>query len=301
MSNDVPSLVNTVNESRLRDSSDLLLRIGHVKISKALSHGFIDNVYSEVAQTAQRQSFKSGHFNGRLEENVSSYGEGWTFSENLWRYSPRLLRFLTRGALAKIARHLFENVFGSAKYLSLLRDQTYFKNPGSESTPWHQDGTFLPLPGLKSLTFWIPFMDIDATLSPMHYVDCSQERCWLGSFSSDDEQKVDNFYAFYDYFLQSSEEITAYDNVAKGDILVHDSWTLHGSPPHTGSKSRLAMVVVYYIANGDVDICPSIRMINDVNTSQARALRFLNESLLFPGMNGLKLSSSNSRTPLVRF
>ena len=292
--------MGSLDVSVLKDSSDRLLQLGHVKISNILSHSFLDNVYSEILRIVNKRSSRAECLNGNLEENVNSYGEGWVFSENLWRYSPRLLRLLTRGPLAAVAQHLFANVFGSAQHLALLRDQTYFKNPGSESTPWHQDGTFLPLPSIKSLTFWIPFMDIDTTLSPMHYVDFSQKRCWLGDFSSQDESSVDNFYSFYDYFLQGSEEITAYDDVVKGDILVHDSWTLHGSPPHAGSKTRLAMVVVYFIANGDVNICPTIRMINKVNTSQARSLRVLNESLLFPGMDGLKLSSSNSRTPLVR-
>jgi len=284
----------------IQDSSKFLASFGHAKLTSCLSHQYLDSIYFELNQIVKKNRSNSSPSVGKLEENVNSYGEGWIFSENLWRYSPRLLRYLVRGPLAEIAKLLFMSLFGSANHLSLLRDQTYFKNPGSESTPWHQDGTFLPLPSLKSLTFWIPFMNIDSTLSPMHYIDSSHKSCWLGNISTQNDCHVDNFDSLYKYFLNESFGITVYDNVCKGDVLVHDSWTMHGSPPHIGSEPRLAMVVVYYLADGSVSICPSLRMINESNTSQARSLRSLNEKLLFPGMNGLDLSGFNSKTPAVR-
>ena len=239
-----------------------------------------------------------------VEKNVSNYGTGWEFKDNLWRLSPRLRRFFLQGPLAECATSFLKSPSQTSPDIALLRDQTYFKSPGSEATPWHQDGCFIPLPDIRSVTFWIPLHTIDPSMSPMHYVDASHKYCWLGFDSSEDKSDfnngMDDFMETQKKFNSLNLNITKYDDVKAGDVLVHAPWTLHGSPPHQGDRTRLAIVVIYFAYNSVVDLCEGIRLTNPVNTGQARSLRELNQRDLFPSLNGTILRTANSRTPLVR-
>ena len=88
-----------------------------------------------------------------LEISVQNFGRHWDFRENLWASSPRLEQWLLEEEPAQLAADLF-----SSDKVWLLRDQTYFKPPGSEHTPWHQDAPFIPVEGCSFLTLWIPLM-----------------------------------------------------------------------------------------------------------------------------------------------
>ncbi len=58
--------------------------------------------------------------------------------------------------LAKVAADLLgvENV-------RIYHDQALFKEPGGGPTPWHQDQYYWPIDTDKTITMWMPLVDID--------------------------------------------------------------------------------------------------------------------------------------------
>jgi len=290
--------------SSLDVSASSLKKKGHVCIRNAIPQQELREILAEIMSIVGPLNLLTSP-QAALEESVTSYGQGWTFRENLWRISPSLRRYFVSGSLAQLTTALFHLLCGDGIKVCLLRDQTYFKAPYSETTPWHQDGTFIPLPLLRSLTFWIPFHAIDSSMSPMHYLDGSHLSCWIGGgHIGEKHDSRSRGYANYDSFVRSigpqSSNITVYDSLEPGDILVHDSWALHGTPTHAGDKPRLAIVVVYYILDGTVELIPSLRLASPEDTAQACLLRRLNLIDLFPSMDGRALRSVNSRTPSLQ-
>ena len=42
----------------------------------------------------------------------------------------------------------------------LYHDQGLFKEPGGGPTPWHQDGYYWPLDTERTITLWMPLVDV---------------------------------------------------------------------------------------------------------------------------------------------
>jgi len=207
-----------------------------------------------------------------MDREVGAYGAGWSFREQLWRSSRWLEGWLLEGPPAIWMQRLLNR-----NDIWLLRDQAYFKLPGGEPTPWHQDGTFIPVDGLQSLTLWIPLTQVNADASPMHYIDGSQRSCALqveGELSFEaglNEQAA----------ASPSLPIAIYDRMASGDCLMHDTWTLHGSPPHTAAHPRLAYVVVYGYGDGQLADHHSLSCCGRLLRDQAALLRRVNQRSCF--------------------
>lgn len=208
-----------------------------------------------------------------MDQDVGAYGAGWSFREQLWRRSPWLESWLLEGPPAIWIQRLLDR-----HDIWLLRDQAYFKHPGGEPTPWHQDGTFIPVDGLQSLTLWIPLTAVDAAASPMHYVDGSQRSCALQvggglSFETGLQEQASE---------ASPQAVAVYDRLAPGDCLMHDTWTLHGSPSHRAPHPRLAYVVVYGYGDGSLADQHALNGCGPLLRDQAALLRRSNQRSCFP-------------------
>lgn len=279
---------------------------GHFCCRRALRGDDLRLMATEVDSVVQRAI--SDLNNGKsMENNVIRYGTGWHFFENLWNRSLFLRRAYLSGPIAQFAAKLLKELYPSTRgRVALLRDQSYYKLSGSESTPWHQDGTFIPLDDPKSVTLWIPFHSINHDMSPMHYVDSSHLSCWLGDDSTTDMPKPENsfldFHGISEMFRSNGCSISSYDEMEFGDVLIHLPWTLHGAPSHSSLITRRAVVVVYFIYEDSVSRYPGLRLLNVNNTAQARMVRSINCRTLFHDCrDGSSLSSLQpSKTPFVR-
>ena len=254
-----------------------------------------------------------------LEVDVVSRDHDTALLENLWRYSAGLRSSFLRGTLAQIASDIFSIYRGGSARVALFSDYVLFKEPGFEGTPWHQDGTYLPLPDINCLTFWIPFHRITKDMSPMSYVNRSNSSCWLqlGKLDSQDDgshthelsptQQSEYLPGRHNQDFNTTRQcleaeeysITTYNDLELGDILVHDPWTLHGSSEHTGTETRFAIGVGYYNVTGRVELVPSMRLNSSLKTENTLRVRqhFLDD--LFPGMNNVDLLGNNPRTPAL--
>ena len=206
--------------------------LGFSKISGVLSLDYIRYLESCVDDVVEQ--FKSS--SSEMEDAVVSYGSSWIFLENIFRYSEILREVFNSGPLIDLARFFLDS-----DAVQLLRDQTYYKIGPAEETPWHQDGLFVPDDNLKSLTFWLPFHDIDHSMSPMSYVNGSHRWCYLGDMFD----RFHDFNTFEAVLKSQGLNITTFDSLVAGDFLVHDTWSMHGTPAMLSNSSRKAIVLVY--------------------------------------------------------
>ncbi len=138
---------------------------------------------------------------------------------------PLVKEFLTWPRLGAIAARLL-----GVDAVRLMHFTGIFKTPGSAGTPLHQDLTNLPLNTDRSLTFWIPLVDMDAAMAPMMFA--------LGSHV---EGQIEDLWAARSrYPFRQSGPMKA------GDISVHMGWTIHGSLANGSTRTREAFGISYF-------------------------------------------------------
>jgi len=185
-----------------------------------------------------------------LEDSVRSYGQQWEFRENIWKEQTTISTWLLEEEPAQLAA----NLLGTDR-LWLLRDQTYFKKPGSQRTPWHQDAMFIPVNDCTFLTLWIPLSPINTESdSPLEYWSPPAPAC---QFLDGGSAKAS--YAKHQH-RWSEEGWTHLSTIGlkPGDCSFHDGWTLHGSDEHKALTDRLAFVAVYGCGEGNLQLTPAM-------------------------------------------
>ena len=241
------------------------------------------------------------------QANVHDVGPAGDGQKNIWCRSPFLRRAFLRGSIAQIAVSILKAIYPSVGgRVALMGDQTFYKTSRSVATPWHQDGPRIPLDDPKSIALWIPFQDIGPDLSPMHYVDRSHLRCWLGSAAETRlPQSSDGLSDFVDIansFRSDGCSVSSYDDLVAGDIVMHLPWTLHGAPSHRSASMRRALVVIYFLYEGSISCQQGLRLLDTNSTGHARALRLNNYKSLFnEHLDGTSLKLLQpSKTPFVQ-
>lgn len=276
-----------LSASALGDGRKLLHERGHIGLQGVFTRGSI-SCLAEALSGLVRLPLQGSR--PEMEAAVSDYGQGWVFQEQLWRRSAWLADWLLEGPPAQLVCRILQR-----QDVWLLRDQTYFKWSGSEATPWHQDGTFIPIDGLQSLTLWIPLNPVGADASPMHYLDGSHRACELQPCR---DEALD-----FDQALQRLQTmprpISKYDRLMPGDCLIHETWCLHGSPVHRQRDARLAFVVVYGYGEGQLVKSHGLNGCGRLLRDQASLLRQANASSCFPGLADEDLVPGLA-TPMVR-
>ncbi|HEX4274037.1 MAG TPA: phytanoyl-CoA dioxygenase family protein [Bryobacteraceae bacterium] len=142
------------------------------------------------------------------------------------RAAPPLVKeFLTSPRLGEIAARLL-----GVDAVRIMHFTGIFKTPGSAGTPLHQDLTNLPLDTDRSLTLWIPLVDMGVDMAPMMFA--------LGSHV---EGQIEDLWAARSrYPFRQSGPMKA------GDISVHMGWTIHGSLANGSANTREAFGISYF-------------------------------------------------------
>ena len=212
-----------------------------------------------------------------LEASVLEFGQHWDFRENLWKQHAALEQWLLEEEPAQLAANLLQS-----DQIWLLRDQTYFKPPGSEHTPWHQDALFIPVEGCTFLTLWIPLTPIaDIDDAPLEYWQPPHACCHLLEGGS-----ALSHYKHYEKAWRQDEtwkHLTTL-GLQPGDCSFHDGWTLHGSQGHQAAEQRLAFVAVYGCGEGVLRLKPSMAHAPTSLRNQAQLLRQGLHQSCFAGM-----------------
>jgi ectoine hydroxylase-related dioxygenase (phytanoyl-CoA dioxygenase family) len=94
-------------------------------------------------------------------EARDTYGKAFLQVPNLWQRDPVIERFVLARRFARVAAELL-----AVDAVRLYHDQALCKEPGGGHTPWHQDQVYWPFETDRTITMWMPLVDVPATSAP---------------------------------------------------------------------------------------------------------------------------------------
>jgi ectoine hydroxylase-related dioxygenase (phytanoyl-CoA dioxygenase family) len=171
-----------------------------------------------------------------LEER-ETYGKAFLQVPNIWRKDEAVARFVLAKRFAKIAADLLE-----VPSVRIYHDQALFKEAGGGRTPWHQDMYYWPLDTDRTITMWMPLVDVPPEVGSMLFASGSQRLGFLGEYEISDESEA----AFTKMLEDRKLEVDTHGALAAGDATFHDGWILHAAPPNPTGNLRAVMTVIYY-------------------------------------------------------
>lgn len=126
----------------------------------------------------------------------------------------------------------------------LYHDQALFKPSGADRTPWHQDRYYWPLDTDRSVTMWLPLVDVDEAMGPMIFASGSHRARNLGDrmISADTDRRLAKLIVERGYTIASAP-------VRMGDATFHLGGTLHSAGANRSPHTREVLTVIYF-ANG---------------------------------------------------
>jgi ectoine hydroxylase-related dioxygenase (phytanoyl-CoA dioxygenase family) len=206
---------------------------GHLLLQGVCSPAEIAAYRSVIVDAAMRHNRET-----RPLEERDTYGKAFLQIMNLWVVDEAVKRFVLSKRFAGIAAQLME-----VEAVRLYHDQALFKEPGGGHTPWHQDQFYWPLDTDRTITLWMPLIDINAVMGSMSFADGSHQE----GFIEISEQISDASEAFFeDYCRSRGYAISGGGEMAAGDATFHSGWTLHRAPGNVTDRVREVMTVIYY-------------------------------------------------------
>jgi ectoine hydroxylase-related dioxygenase (phytanoyl-CoA dioxygenase family) len=176
------------------------------------------------------------------DEHVPA-GEPGRFHDDqfLWRRHATARDFVHHSPAAALAQALA----APGRAMSIFYDQLFVKEPGTKTaTPWHTDHSYWHLAGGAVVSLWAPLDSVPGATA-VRYVAGSH--AWglkhqIASFSGDAERYAASA------ALPPLPDIDALEargevrvlrwDVEPGDVIVFDSYTVHGAPGNSSASAR---------------------------------------------------------------
>lgn len=210
---------------------------GHVYLPAVLPSEQLAPYRQEILAWAE--AFKRSQ---KPMEERDTYGKAFLQMMNLWEDNERIREFTLAKRFAGIAAQLL-----GVKSVRLYHDQALFKEPGGGLTPWHQDQYYWPLDTSKTVTMWMPLVDIQEGMGMLTFASKTQhEQVPLMEISDDSEKMISN------YVKEKGFEIVAQRTMKAGDATFHQGWTLHAAPGNESQTMREVMTIIYMDAEAAI-------------------------------------------------
>lgn len=220
------------------ESLDHYHRNGWVRLEQVCPPEAMATYGPAIQEAAMRHNRET-----RPLEERDTYGKAFLQVMNLWCVDERVREFTLASRFAGIAAKLL-----GVEKVRLYHDQALFKEPGGGHTPWHQDGFFWPLRQDRTVTLWMPLVDVPAEMGTMSFADGSHHE---GIISLEDGIS-DQSEAFYDGYVRGAKMTVRTSGAMRaGDATFHSGMTLHRAPGNPLDRVRAVMTVIYF-ADGEV-------------------------------------------------
>lgn len=190
-------------------------------------------------------------------EKRDTYGKAFIQIGNLWRMDERVAKFVLARRFGKIAADLM-GVGG----VRLYHDQALFKEPHGGPTPWHQDQFYWPLDGVKTITMWMPLVDIPPEMMGMTFAKASHHEGAFKAVPISDES--DEYYR--NLISEKGFEIVQIVGMKAGDATFHSGWNIHAAPGNATDQMRSAMTVIYLEDGGKISEPDHENRLHDMET-----------------------------------
>jgi len=167
---------------------------------------------------------------------IDNYSKLFTQVTNIWRLSEAARKIVFRRHFAEVAAQLLD-----VQSVRLYHDQALFKPPGADRTPWHQDRYYWPLEADRTLTMWLPLIDVDEQMGPIAFASGSHCADGLGDLmiSQNTDQRLAKLIAERGWQVWS-------EPVRAGDATFHAGGTLHSAGANRSDKVREILTVIYF-------------------------------------------------------
>ena len=176
-------------------------------------------------------------FDRRPLEQRDTYGKAFIQSGGLCDHSDTVREFVHSPRFASVAARLL-GVDG----VRLYHDQALYKEPGGGHTPWHQDQVYWPLDTDRTITMWMPLVDVPGEIGGMVFADGTHRLGKLG-----DEVIGDASHHYFDALIEREGwPLSGHAPFAAGDATFHAGWTLHSAPANNTDTMRSVMTVIYF-------------------------------------------------------
>ncbi len=206
-------------------------RRGHAVVRGLASRDEVGAVGPAIVEQGTARAWDA-----RSLEERDTYGKAFLQSFNLHRTDPRIRAFVFAPRFAEVAARLL-GVDG----VRLYHDQGLLKEPGGGPTPWHQDGFYWPLDNDRTITMWMPVVDVPAEIGTMTVASGSHLLPDLRGTRISDES--------HDHFARALRDrdlpLDTHGPLAAGDATFHAGWVVHSAPGNPTDRMRPVMTVIY--------------------------------------------------------
>jgi ectoine hydroxylase-related dioxygenase (phytanoyl-CoA dioxygenase family) len=175
-------------------------------------------------------------------EERDTYGKAFLQMMNLWEENAKIKEFVLAKRFGQIAADLL-----GVKQVRLYHDQALFKEAGGGHTPWHQDQYYWPLSNPKTVTMWMPLVDITEEMGMLTFASGTQGVKLPPMPISDKSEET-----IATYVRDQGFPIVAQKTMAAGDATFHMGWTLHAAPGNHSDTMREVMTVIFMDADIEV-------------------------------------------------
>ena len=212
-------------------------RDGHVVVRGIASRKEIESfrpVIEDVVHSMARREDRQGR--------IDDYSRLFTQVTNIWRLSDAAREIVFTRRFAEVAADLL-----GTSSVRLYHDQALFKPAGADRTPWHQDRYYWPLDTDKTVTMWLPLVDVNEEMGPMTFASGSHRANGLGdlAISAETDRRLAALIAERGWTIARSP-------IRAGDATFHLGGTLHSAGANRSQQTREVLTVIYYAADARV-------------------------------------------------
>ncbi len=176
----------------------------------------------------------------RLEER-DTYGKAFLQTMNLWRVDEEVKKFVFARRFARIAADLLD-----VEKVRLYHDQALFKEPLGGYTPWHQDQYYWCLDTNKTITMWMPLVDITKEMGMLTFAGGSNLAGYVESREISDYTED----LFEKYVAEKGFPIEMPEFMKAGDATFHSGLTIHSAPANRSAEKTREVMTIIYFADG---------------------------------------------------
>jgi ectoine hydroxylase-related dioxygenase (phytanoyl-CoA dioxygenase family) len=200
---------------------------------------YVANVAPEVSiyQTSIRAAVERVSIESRRLDERDTYGKAFLQVTNLWQKDSAVKRFVLEPRFAQLAADLL-----GVDHVRLYHDQALFKEPAGGHTPWHQDQFYWPLDTDKTVTMWMPLVDVDEEMGLMRFASGSHVDGPVESVEISDESEE----IYGRYISEKGFAIEGPSRMNAGDATFHLGWTIHSAGPNRSDRMREVMTIIYF-------------------------------------------------------
>lgn len=169
-----------------------------------------------------------------------TYGRAFLQVTNLWRTDDAVARLVTSSRFAGAAARLL-----GVPAVRIYHDQALYKEAGGGPTPWHQDSLYWPFDTDRTITMWMPLVDVAEDMGGLAFASGTHRRRALGQHVISDASEA----YFADLLAGGEHPVAETGPMRAGDATFHRGWTLHRARPNRSDVLREVMTVIY-VADG---------------------------------------------------